>query len=60
MAGPGSESSKPGRTLESPVGLGVSTTLHIRLGIDLPVSLVEKAPRSRLAEVEADSRTGYR
>ena len=41
-------------------GIGISgTTLHIRPGIDLPVSLVEKVLRRRLAEVEADSRTGH-
>ena len=37
-------------------GIGISgTTLHIKPGINLPVSLVEEVLRRRLAEVEADS-----
>ena len=36
------------------------TTLHFRPDADLPVALVEEVLDRRLAEVEADSRTGYR
>ena len=41
-------------------GIGISgTTLHINPGIDLPVPLMEKVLRRRLAEVKADDRAGY-
>ena len=33
-------------------------TLHLNPGVDLPVPLVEKALRMRLAEMEADKKAG--
>lgn len=41
------------------VGISTSgTTLHFEPSIDLPVLLVQKVLRTRLAEVEADARAG--